>query len=723
MSSKSLSTTETEYLAERPPSLAWASIRQEFAPSRTRIRSAVRLALACTVALIFSFIFNWSPASNAMIPPLLLNRPDVRYDLRQALWAIASVTVMAAFYYWSLNFSQRPLWFGLVLGSGLVLHGALTTLPTIGQSLSIGQVIPSSLLANYFYLPNVRQSLFLPLLVELVLGFGVALTIDYLVWPYSPRKEWDERFRRAWGKCRRAAAAWFAGETPAGGLMQRPDPLDRQLEEVLGLLNNSIKPVDEADPGPAIRRAAARKLEEIIILLQDLGRLGRGAHAEEQQTALTRLGQDIDARFASLGCLLAGRADGASGPEPGADEEEKNAFPVGARGPEAVRREDLRQLRDVLGGCREIFHALTRLPAAESLTRREQSLTWTPPFRFGDLRKLDAQSWQHGVKVAIVVLAGLGIWQALRLPSGATVLFLALLVMLPDLGRSSRQTIDCALGVLLGLLLAFLSVALVVKYVETIYGYGLCVFGVLFVLGYLAGASPRLGYIGLQGAISYVVVFVSSDRQSVNLEPLRERFVALVFGVGLALIVLHNLWPVRKVKDLFKILAGNLAACAQVWAHLPQPERAEWPKQQETFVRDFNRGWVQAAVLTNNIEFEGGEGSPRYGYASRLLTHEIALFGQLNLFNAAWTNWAASIGGVLPASAEHIGRQLADLCERLGQDVELPSAAEAGNGESRPAPTGDELQDSRWSVLEERAGEIEQILASLDRLTSMRVPS
>ena len=544
--------TPSQQFGERPPSFSWASLRQEFAASPTRVQSAFRLALGCTVALCLALLFNWAPASNALIPSLLLNRPDVRYDLRQSLWAIGSVAVMGMFYYWSLNYVQSLPWFFLVLGGGVFLHATLTTLPTVGPSLSIGQVIASAVIAGYFYAPNARQDVFLPFFSALVLGFGVALAVNSMVFPYSPRREWDERFRRAWGVCGRALAQWFAGEEPEGGIAQRPGKLDRQWEEVLGLLNQRIKPVDAADPGLAVRQAATRRLEEIIILLQDLRRLGRG---ESGDAGFPRdLGAEFDARFARLGGILEGRET-----VPPSTVPDDHALDRAA----GLQQDDLRRLRAVLDDCPDTFRALARLPATESLTRRDQSLTWTPPFQWSDLRKLDARSWQQGARVALVVLATLVTWQWFLLPNGSSMLFLALLVMQPELGRASRQSLDCTLGVLLGLAFAFLATVLVVKYVETIFGYSLCIFGVLGFLGYLAGASPRVAYVGFQGAISFVVVLVSSDRQSVSLESLRERFVALSFGVTIAFLVLHNVWPTRKARPLFGNLADNLALCGR----------------------------------------------------------------------------------------------------------------------------------------------------------------
>lgn len=739
--------TRSQRFEERPPSFAWTVLRQELAFSRVRWQSAFKPALSVTLAIVLGYTFSWTGLSTAAIPPLLLSRQDVRYDLRQSLWTMAATAALGSFYYLSLNFSQGLWWFFLVLGGGLTVSGALSTLPNVGQAIGTAQIVTTSVLVTYFYVPNPpRQNLFLPTTVELLLGFGLALGVNNLLWPYSPRREWDERFERTWAECRRACARWFADvETPVGdGRLRRPNRLDRQLEAVLSLLHEKIKPTHEADPGPAVRAAAAVRLEEVVIRLQDLFRVGRGRWPGRDPAAFGRLGRALDARFSQLGRLLAGKQDGAAaaGAPPDAPptgDAAKLVWPASSDGDgdeddhdaEPTRRENLQRLCAGLDGSWATFRDLSRQSAAERVTRSDQTMAWTSPPRFADLRKLETASWRHGVRVALAALVSLGTWQALRLPAGGELLFLALLILQPDVGRSSRQAILCVSGVLLGLLFAFLSVAFVVKYVETIYGFGLCVFGALLFLSYLAGANARIAYAGFQGTISYVVLLVSSDRQSVSLEPLRERFVALTFGMVIALLIAYHLWPTWDVQKLFKTLADNFAVCARAWGEWRPWDRAA-PRPEEghgTFVQDFNRGWTQATQLHNLTEFEGGEGGPRFGYAGRLLTHEVALFEQLYLFGATWTEPAAagaSAGAspLPPGLAGRVREQMSALARRLGHPVELPPLPAPADGSRVPAD-GDEppsADDRRGRVLRHRAAEIEQILTSLDRLTAVSAP-
>ena len=705
-------------LGERPGTFSWWSLRQEFALTPTRLRSAVKFALGTTLVMVLAFLFNW-PAATGMAVALVITRSDSHYDLPQALVAAFTAGVAGAFYYWSLRYSQNLPLFVLVLGGGFIVLGALTTLPGFGVAISIGMVAGSSLLTGYFYQPNARSFLFLPFTSQLLLGFAAPLVVQFALWPYSPRQEWDESFRRIWNECRRVCARWFAGEqAPA-----RPDALDHQTKEIFGLTSQRVHPVDPADEGVAIRTAASRRIQEVIMLLHDLQRLGRGRSATDEPAAQRQLGGEFDRHFAGLESLLTGKGKTPAGSLRKSGW--KNPLVDGQAGEDRIsetdllRREDLRRLRATLDECSESFRAMALLRQAESVTQRDQSFNWVPAFKLQDLRQFGtAQPWQRGVKVALLVLSCLLFWQAFRWPNGGTVLSSAIIVNLPDVGSSARKAITRVYGLLLGLLCALLCTLLVVRYVETIFGYGLCVFLTLACLGYLCGASSRVNYAGFQAATSFVLTFIGDDRQSVSLDALRTRFVGLVAGVVIAEIILRGIHPVRKVKDMFKGLADNFALCAQAWCGLFQATPEEFPARRKEFIKKYNQGFAGNIALNDSIEFEGSEGSARYGYSGRLLVHEDALFEQMRLIGMDWTRLARG-GKPLPAEFDAIRQRFATLAERLGHPVDLPPfPAGADHPETAdPDPTGQRTQ--HLHILEQRLQQVESILASMDRLTAL----
>jgi hypothetical protein len=420
------------------------------------------------------------------------------------------------------------------------------------------------------------------------------------------------------------------------------------------------------------------------------------------------LGAEVDRQFLHLGDLLA-NGPSRNPPSLGALEAALQAAADALPEPHvaAIIRQDFLLLRGILEDCPGAFHAVGQLPAAERITRRRQNLVWTPPFHARMLLQLNAASFRHGIKVAFIVVACMLFWQAFRWPAGATITISGLTVAVPVAGLATRQAMLRVWGMLLGLACAYACIAIVITRVDTILGYGACIFCFLIALGYLSAQSLRVGYVGFQAVITFIFILVFTNEQTIDLEPLRERFVALVAGVLVADVILVNLWPVRQVNGLFTSIAGNFATCAKAWSAF-RGGRREAERQHAELVSEFNRGMVKTGRLALAVEFEGGEGGPRYGFSARMFIHAIALFEQVRFVSA---ERIAGRGGKLPIwRVERISEQFGALSRRVGQPVGLDLAP------ARILPNEPARADN---VLDRRVREIEQILDSMDRLTSL----
>ncbi|HEY3897151.1 MAG TPA: FUSC family protein [Chthoniobacter sp.] len=707
MSATSAFATDSQCFDELSSSLGRSSVREEFVFTPTRLKTAFKLALACSVAMTLGFVFNWDYVYLAMVLPILFNRQDTRFDLRQLHVTVIGAACIGTLYYLCLNLSQNPIVFGLVLGGLLVTTGAMSTIPIFGPCIAIAQAMTSAVLVVYFYRLGPPQNVFFALTMVHLVGYLTVLTVNYLLWPYSPRQEWDERLGQVTRRCRRAYAEWFAQPGGDGGRLQRPNRLDRQVFRLLELLD-TLQPADAADPGVELRARATAQVQEIAILLQDLRRAGRQMAGQSLPPAFADLGAEIDRRFQYLEDLLANRAS-MNPASPGSLEAAVHAAADALPEPKvaAMIRQDFLILGAALETSPEVFGAIGQLPAAEKLCRRRQSLVWTPPFHPRMLLQLNAASFHHGIKVAFIVLACLMFWQAFRWPAGATIVISGLTVALPVAGLAMRQAFLRVVGMLLGLACAYACIVLVIARADSILGYGLCVFCFLFALGCLSAQSLRVGYVGISALITFVFILIFTDRQTIDLEPLRERFVALVAGVLLGDAILLNLWPVRQVNGFFASLSKNFATCARGWSVF-RSGSAELERRYRALVSEFNREMVKTGRLALAVEFEGGEGGSRYGFAARMFIHEIALFEQMRLLSV---ERIAGRGGRLPTSrVELISEGFAALARRLCHPVE-GDLVPGGMLPSEPAQPNE--------ILDRRAREVEQILDSMDRLTSL----
>jgi uncharacterized membrane protein YccC len=702
--------TDSQYFDEVSSSLGWVSVWEECVYTPTRLKTAFKMALGCTIVMVLGFTFNWDYVFLGMIPVVLFNRQDARFDLRQLLFAACITGCVGSVLYWSLNFSQDPIVFGLVLAAVTVPLGALMTIPVFGPCFLMGQIIPIVVLVLYFDRLATAKNVFFAVTVVACLGLVTVLVVNYILWPYSPRQEWDERLRNLVRTYRDAYAHWFR-RPGNGGRVQRPNPLDRQVFALIELLD-TLKPVDPMDMGLKLRARAATRMQDIAIHLQDLRRASRNLEGRAISPAFAELGAIIDRQFTHLFDLLAGGRAGNPTTRAALEAAAQAAGDsLSSREAGEMIRQDFQLLCTALEDCSEIFRAMGQLPAAEHLARRRQTLIWTPPFHWNLLLRLNRASFHHGIKNALIIGTCITFWQAFRWPAGASILISGLTVTLPSAGSATRQALLRVWGLLLGLVCAYACIALVVTRVDTIFEFGLYVFCFLMALGYLSTQSLRVGYVGFQAVITFVFILVFTNHQTIDLDPLRERFVALVTGAVLADVIILNLWPVRHVNGFFSSLAGNFATCARAWAAF----RRYGPDLESNYhalVAEFNQGLLSTGRLGLTVEFEGGEGSPRYGFGARLFIHEIALFEQMRLL---MIERIGGCGGQLPAPrADQISSHFGALARRLGQpvDVDFEPVGEL--------PAGLAGTDG---ILDRRAREIEQILDSMDRLTSFPMSS
>ena len=620
--------TESQSFEERPATFSWASLRSEFTFTPLRMKTALKVAIGATLALFLACAFNWKSAGLAMVMSPLFDRPDTRFDLQQSIAAAIATAALSTFLYWTLNWSQEPLIFGLLVGGVLIVYGGLTTLPVYGFCFAMAQVVGASTLALDFYQPNPPQDVFMPLTAIIGLGFGTMFAVNFFLWPYSPREAFDERLRLAWEECRVQIALWQT--RPGGsGQLRRPDPLDLRILELL-TSSTTLTSTDPADEGPQLRVNAVRRLQEFMMALQDVRRTGDEVELTSAGSAFQTFAKLLEKQAATFGHILCGKRDCLL--ETGNDALREAAKILCEAIPEEnangrIFVKSFQQFCHAMDGCGEAFCALAEWACVEGITGRKQRIIWAPRFHWRMLLQLRPASFRQGVRVALVVLGCMLFWQAFRWPNGNTMLISGLTVTLPIVGLSSRQSVLRIWGLLLGLLVAYLCIVLVVPRVESFVGYGACIFCALVFFGYLAGASPRIAYLGFQAALTFLFCFVYDDLQSIDLEPLRARFVALSMGVVIASLITHHLWPVRQVNAVCESLARNFSACAQCWLAIVQKNWDGLIVAQERF----NRSLVEAAQLTSAIEYEGGEGRVRFGYASRFLAHEFALFEQLHL--------------------------------------------------------------------------------------------
>ncbi len=727
-----------------PPVFSARALAGEFDLDPRRLQNAVKVALAAVATMVVAFVYDWPSPALAMLATVVITRPDFHLASGTTLVLVAAALLSGLVGTLVLNLSQDPLPCCLVLGGWVTLFGALSLTQPLGPVFLVTAQIAALVFVLGFRNPDPVTTVAFARTAELLLGGGLALLVNRLVWPYSPTAEWERQFRRAWAGARADAARLFAAPGEPGTAAGR---LTRFLTTQLLLLGKAQQenPADRA--GHALRARATLLLERLLATLETLARTLR-ADADARERFLARAGAD----WPRLGAALDGVFGRAFPPAAGHPSEDDRAAPLGRLA--TLAREcipgatddapalagslaaTLRGLSETLDEATEVFRQLTAYrdaagggndapppPAAEGAPR--------PGFPWKNLA-LNVAQWTHGVKIALAVVLSIYLWFALDWPSGQTLVLTTLLVTLGlgDLGATAGRSLMRLLGVFLGGLAALGTTIFVVPHVETIWGYGLAVFAVLFGFAYLNGSSARTSYVGFQANVTFVLTMIGANQQSVALDPIRQRFVATLLGLAIALGVFSLVRPVRVGDALRARLAGTLADAVNWWRAVvhPVPEAGSDPTAtaRREAVGRLNQDLGDDLRLLADAEFERDAADPfLFQRASATLRLEQTLVEQIgglsHVAPAAFAELGAADERTRRALTDATARQedlfdrLARRLEHAGTDADNPPPPPAGTTTPAVSPGSPALL-----VYARRLDAIERTLRDLDRVAQTR---
>jgi multidrug resistance efflux pump len=121
------------------------------------------------------------------------------------------------------------------------------------------------------------------------------------------------------------------------------------------------------------------------------------------------------------------------------------------------------------------------------------------------------------------------------------------------------------LGSLLGgLILGLGTIAFLFPYMDSVTSLIVLVGTVAFVASWIAGGS-LFNYLGLQIAFAFYLVALLDFSASTELAPARDRFMGILFALVVMWFVLDQIWPVRTVTAMRRILVSALRSGASLF--------------------------------------------------------------------------------------------------------------------------------------------------------------
>ena len=518
-----------------------------------RLRYAFKTALAAVIAVGLAMLFRWDRPYWAGITVLVVMLPYVGASVEKSIhrlggtWlgALAGVLLTAVF-------AQSPLLFTVALGVVAVFFVCLAG-DSYGVIMGVGTmaIIVFSGLEDpcrVWHFASYRCA-------EITLGITVGLFVNLSLWPRKAGEDLSAFFRKILRDLQAYHSAvvdlFTAGKAGEGDLdLRRTGLLSRflRMEELLDL---AVLESVEIKRKQELYRTLIFQLKEIFISLSALRQCLEGEMSGEYRAEFEKevevFADSVRSELDSFaGALGGGRLESVS--------EYRKRFRELRERLDGLRRRrvphrysqetslrvlafinSLSDLTDSLASTREAIERLMAGAPAPDMARQRLALRGFKP---------DAESLKRGVRIAAGILIAFYGWWYFRWPSGMQAIISFLVVTgQPHIAATNVKSISRLAGALLGCFFALLSCIYILPHLESFWGLGLLLFGILFASSFINTGPPRYAYIGFQAGLCYLLTVAQGFHKDVTFVPALNRAVGIILGALLGAAAVRFIFP------------------------------------------------------------------------------------------------------------------------------------------------------------------------------------
>ena len=726
--------------ASKPAWQRWAD--GELAYTQRRGRHAVKVALACTIALLITVRYDWGHPAWVLMMILPGMQPVVGAAIQIFMARLAAVVLGGVL---SLvvvaTFVQEPVQMSAALGLvTFAIVYAMASPAGTAVFMNVAITIPVVTLVAFSFHEQLEVVVF-DRVVTLLFGAIIGLAVSVSLWPVRALDELKDSVRPAFDAARKVLDARFASLLAATG--QGPEELtwergsaQRMLEHVHLLAQARAERRPGEDLVPRYLGVVVR-VESLLGAARSF-RLARGASMAECPQALR---DDLARARTAVGQAFVDHERGLAGegpwPPPTAALDDSIARlevtlidlwgTRGEGGAAAVRFsaliEGLREIRRNLTALAQEITVLRRLRAGERVDDAAPSAWPATEPGWRALLRIDPGRVRLALKGAIAGLAafyvseGLDIWPVLAM------VFAPLVAAAPTTSAARLSAIVFFFGTAAGIGLAWLFTIFLTPALETapllarLPGLTFVCIVVFGCVGYLMGGK-RLAPFAMFMGIFFGVLAITGQTKATTLDSHWTFLVSIWTAVVVGLAVNWLVWPMTAMGKLRPQLAGFLDAIAGMERSAQGTSTDANAFREE--VRAFARRYLQGIEV--QLKLAGAAQADKAVTRAQVagaLGHQQRLFDVSFALARMRLDGLTVVGQELPEQQRVVTEATVDYLSGLARRLRSPGVQPALP--DLDGPFRDLIQ--KWRELLERdetrarlsAGQISEIRTSIER--------
>ncbi len=219
---------------------------------------------------------------------------------------------------------------------------------------------------------------------------------------------------------------------------------------------------------------------------------------------------------------------------------------------------------------------------------------------------------KFAIRGMLAATASYVIYQAIDWRGLSTCIPTCMITALSTIG-SSRQKQFLRLGgaIIGGIIVGMGAQIFVLPYLNSIVGFTVLFALVTAVSAWIATASPRLSYLGVQLALAFYLINLQEFAIQTSLSIARDRIFGVFLGLLCMWLIFDRLWVKNALEEMQAVFARNLDMFADLAVQMLKEDRNESVKRVRLLRDQINAGFLAVNAQADAVLFEFGPSRQR----------------------------------------------------------------------------------------------------------------
>jgi multidrug resistance protein MdtO len=214
---------------------------------------------------------------------------------------------------------------------------------------------------------------------------------------------------------------------------------------------------------------------------------------------------------------------------------------------------------------------------------------------------------QFALRGTLASMASYMIYTALDWPGLSTSIATCIITALSTIGSSRQKQFLRLVGAIIGgFVFGMGAQVFVLPYIDSIVGFTVLFVVVTAISSWIATASARVSYIGVQMALAFYLINLQEFTIQTSLSIARDRVCGVLLGLMCMWLIYDRLWVRDALEELQTVFARNLGLFAELTEQLLEKDQVKAMQRIRQLRDQVNAGFLAASAQADGVLFEFG---------------------------------------------------------------------------------------------------------------------